>query len=174
MPSSEPAAPHLASSARLYEVLHGLAHRQLRKSSGATLNTTALVHEAWLKLARAPDQGFESRSHFVAVAAMAMRQVLVDYGRRKNAQRRGSGAPETRSSLSSVGADSRVEDLLAIDAALDKLAEVDPRLAKVVEFRFFAGLEEAEIADVLGVNVRTVRRDWRKARAYLLSEMAVG
>ncbi len=162
-----------STSTAVYEVLHDLAHRQLRRSSGATLNTTALVHEAWIKLARGAGDGFESRGHFLAVAAMAMRQVIVDYGRRRRAQRRGGGAaPATESALSRVGVDANVEELLAIDAALDKLATLDERLAKVVEFRLFAGLEEEEIAEVLGVHVRTVRRDWRKARAFLLSEIA--
>jgi RNA polymerase sigma factor (TIGR02999 family) len=161
-----------ATSAEVYEVLHDLAHRQLRRSSGATLNTTALVHEAWIKLARGPGDGFESRSHFLAVAAMAMRQIIVDYGRRRQAQRRGGGgAPVTASALSRVGVDANIEELLAIDAALDKLAALDDRLAKLVEYRLFAGLEEAEIAEALGVHVRTVRRDWRKARAFLLSEI---
>lgn len=161
------------TDAAVYAVLHDLAHRQLRRSSGATLNTTALVHEAWMKLARGVADGFESRGHFLAVAAMAMRQVIVDYGRRRRAQRRGGGsAPLTESALARVGVDANVEELLAIDAALDKLAALDDRLAKVVEFRLFAGLEEEEIAEVLGVHVRTVRRDWRKARAFLLSEIA--
>ncbi len=159
-------------SPALYDVMHGLAHRQLRQSSGATLNTTALVHEAWLKLARTANGEFESRAHFLAVAAMAMRQVIVDYGRRRQAQRRGAGVPATSSALSGVGVDANVEELLAIDQALDKLAAIDERLAKVAEFRLFAGLEENEIALALGVNVRTVRRDWRKARAFLISEIA--
>lgn len=161
------------TDAAVYEVLHDLAHRQLRRSSGATLNTTALVHEAWMKLARAGGgDGFESRGHFLAVAAMAMRQVLVDYGRRRRAQRRGGGAaPVTESALARVGVETNVEELLAIDSALDKLAALDERLAQVASFRLFAGLEEEEIAQVLGVNVRTVRRDWRKARAFLLSEI---
>lgn len=164
---------NIVTSTAVYEVLHDLAHRQLRRSSGATLNTTALVHEAWIKLERGASGEFESRSHFLAVAAMAMRQVIVDYGRRRRAQRRGGGlAPATASALSRVGVDAHVEELLAIDAALDKLAALDDRLAKVVEFRLFAGLEEEEIAEVLGVHVRTVRRDWRKARAFLLSEIA--
>lgn len=162
-----------ATDTAVYQLLHELAHRQLRRSSGATLNTTALVHEAWIKLARGASDGFESRGHFLAVASMAMRQVIVDYGRRRRAQRRGGGsAPVTASALSRVGVDANIEELLAIDAALDKLATLDERLAKVVEFRLFAGLEEEEIAEVLGVHVRTVRRDWRKARAFLLSEIA--
>lgn len=162
-----------STDAAVYEALHELAHRQLRRASGATLNTTALVHEAWLKLARGAGARFESRGHFLAVAAMAMRQVIVDHGRRRRAQRRGGGnALATESALARVGVDANVEELLAIDAALDKLAALDERLARVVEFRLFAGLEEEEIAEVLGVHVRTVRRDWRKGRAFLLSEIA--
>jgi RNA polymerase sigma factor (TIGR02999 family) len=167
-------SPQPVTSAAVYEVLHDLAHRQLRRSSSATLNTTALVHEAWIKLARGAGDAFENRSHFLAVAAMAMRQVIVDYGRRRQAQRRGGGStPLTGSALSRVGVDANVDELLAIDAALDKLATLDERLARVVEFRLFAGLEEEEIAQALGVHVRTVRRDWRKARAFLLSEIGV-
>ncbi len=161
-------------SRALYELLHDLAHRQLRGSKGATLNTTALLHEAWIKLARGGERAFESRPHFLAVAAMTMRQVVVDYGRRRGAQRRGGGEPATGSALSRVGFDSNVDELLAIDAALDKLAEIDERLVRVVELRFFAGLEEAEVAQALDVNVRTVRRDWRKARAFILSELSAG
>lgn len=163
------------TDAAIYEVLRDLAHRQLRRSSGATLNTTGLVHEAWIKVARGAGDGFESRGHFLAVAAMAMRQIIVDYGRRRRAQRRGGGcAIVTESALARVGVDANIEELLAVDAALDKLAALDERLARVVEFRLFAGLEEEEIAEVLSVHVRTVRRDWRKARAFLLSEMARG
>jgi RNA polymerase sigma factor (TIGR02999 family) len=166
------AASKPESFAALYEVLRGLAHRRLRRSNGATLNTTSLVHEAWMKIARAANGEFESRSHFLAVAAMAMRQIVVDYGRRVRAQRRGGGARVTSSALSRVGVDANVDELLAVDAVLDKLEALDDRLARVVEFRVFAGLEEEEIAEVLGVHVRTVRRDWRKARAFLLSELA--
>jgi RNA polymerase sigma factor (TIGR02999 family) len=160
----------------LYAVLRDLARRQLRKSNGGTLNTTALAHEAWIRLERNAEHAFESRAHFLAVAATVMRRVIVDWGRRRRAQRRGSGVPVTSSALSRVVADSNlnVDELLAIDAALDKLEAVNQRLASVVEFRFFAGLEEEEIAQALEVNVRTVRRDWRKARAFLLSEIAPG
>ncbi len=164
------------TSGAVYDVLHELAHRQLRKSRGATLDTTSLVHEAWIKLARAASVEFESRSHFLAVAAMAMRQIVVDYARRRRAQRRGGGAPVTRSAsaLSHVGVESNVDELLAIDAVLDKLAALDARLAKVAELRVFAGLDEEEIAGAFDVHVRTVRRDWRKARAFLLSEISGG
>ena len=152
----------------VYEALRVLAHRHLRKGDGETLNTTALVHEAWMRLVGG-DAKFESRAHFFAVAATAMRQIGVDHARRRRAQKRGGGAVPT--TLSQVGEDTNVEELLAIDEALTKLAALDERLARVVEWRFFAGFEEAEIAAALDLDVRTVRRDWRKARAFILAEL---
>lgn len=154
----------------VYAALRALAHRHLRKNGGNTLNTTALVHEAWLKLVRG-ESDFESRAHFFAVAATAMRQIIVDHARRRHASKRGGHARVTSSGLSNVGVDSNIEELLAVDAALTKLEALDARLARVVEWRFFAGLEEAEIARALDVDVRTVRRDWRKARAFILGEL---
>ena len=154
----------------VYGALRVLAHRHLRKNGGNTLNTTALVHEAWIKLVRG-EAGFESRMHFFAVAATAMRQIIVDHARRRHASKRGGDQRVTASGLSNVGVDSNVEELIAVDAALTKLEALDARLARVVEWRFFAGLEEAEIARELGVDVRTVRRDWRKARAFILGEL---
>lgn len=153
----------------VYGTLRVLAQRQLRRSAQNTLNTTALVHEAWLKLVRA-EPTFEDRAHFFAVAATAMRQILVDHARRRRSHKRGADAPAT-SDMSSVGVETNIEELLAIDAALTKLEALDERLARVVEWRFFGGLEEAEIAQALGVDVRTVRRDWRKARAFILAEL---
>jgi RNA polymerase sigma factor (TIGR02999 family) len=152
----------------VYDALRALAHRHLRKNGGQTLNTTALVHEAWMRLV-VGETKFESRAHFFAVAATAMRQIIVDHARRRRAQKRGGGVTPT--TLSDVGADTNVDELLAIDAALTKLAALDERLARVVEWRFFAGFEEEEIARALDLDVRTVRRDWRKARAFILSEL---
>jgi RNA polymerase sigma factor (TIGR02999 family) len=159
------------SLSAVYKALRGLAHRQLKKSGGATLNTTALVHEAWLKLAHNARRDFESRAHFFAIAAKAMRQVVVDHARRRNALKRGRNQVPVSSVLSNVGADSNVEELLAVDAVLSKLEVLDPRLARIVEWRFFAGLEEEEIAQALDVHIRTVRRDWRKARAFILAQI---
>ncbi len=156
----------------VYDALRALAHRHLRRSGGATLNTTALVHEAWLKLVQGEAE-FEGRAHFFAVAATAMRQILVDHARRRHAQKRGP-RPASGSALDHVGEASDVEELLAIDAILTRLAALDERLARVVEWRFFAGLAEEEIARALDVDVRTVRRDWRKARAFILSELRQG
>jgi RNA polymerase sigma factor (TIGR02999 family) len=169
--------PSMANEARMddsfsavYRVLRRLASRQVRQR-GATLDTTALVHEAWLKLEGGAG-AFESRGHYLAVAATAMRQIVVDHARKRLAGKRGGAAPVT-ASISRVvdGSTPKLDELLAIDAALGKLEALDPRLARVVELRFFAGLEEAEIASALSVDVRTVRRDWRKARAFILAEL---
>ena len=153
----------------VYVTLRGLARRQLRKMNGATLNTTALVHEAWLKLEKG-SRAFESRTHFLAVAATAMRQIVLDHARQRRAKKR-DGVAAGESALSSIGVETHVEELIAVDAALTKLEALDARLARVVEWRFFGGLEEAEIAEALDVDVRTVRRDWRKARAFILEEL---
>jgi len=170
MPNEARAVAHESFTA-VYRVLHRLAGKQLRGAKG-TLDTTGLVHEAWMKLS-ADAHPFESRAHFLAVAATAMRQILVDAARRRRAKKRDGGARVPASALSDVGVPARAEDLLAIDAALTRLAALDERLARVVEWRFFAGLDEAEIADALAVDVRTVRRDWRKARAFLLAELEI-
>ena len=162
------------SLSAVYEALRGLAHRQLRKSGGNTLNTTALVHEAWMKLSKSSRGDFESRGHFFAIAAKAMRQIIVDHARKRKADKRGGNQVLVSSIVSNVGVDSNVEELLAVDALRTKLEKIDPRLALVVEWRFFGGLEEDEIAQALGVHVRTVRRDWRKARAFILAEMGEG
>jgi len=153
----------------VYDTLRALAHRHLKRSGGNTLNTTALVHEAWLKLARS-DGSPDDRAHFLAIAATAMRQIVIDHARRRKAHKR---APTlaSLSTLGEVGEDSRVEELLAIDEILTRLAELDERLARVVLLRFFGGLTEDEIAPALKVDVRTVRRDWRKARAFIVSAL---
>ncbi len=141
----------------VYDALRSLAHRQLRKNGGNTLNTTALVHEAWLKLARAGEP-FASRGHFFAVVATAMRHILVDHARRRGSRKRGENPVQVDSVLPELGGEARMDDVLAIDRALDKLAELDERLARVVEWRFFGGLEETEIATGLGVDAQQARR----------------
>ncbi len=167
-----PAAPAEADSfTAVYRILHRLAGRQLRGAEG-TLDTTGLVHEAWMKLSD-ESRVFESRGHYLAVASTAMRQILVDHARRRRAQKRDAGVRVPASALDVVGATPRVEEVLLVDAALTRLAELDERLARVVEWRFFGGLDEAEIAAALDVDVRTVRRDWRKARAFILSELGM-
>lgn len=150
----------------VYDELRGIAHRQLgRERTDHTLGTTGLVHEAYLKLVDQTRAQWEDRAHFYAVAASAMRRILVGYARRHRAvKRRG-----TRVTLedATVVADERAEVLLALDEALERLADVDARLGRVVECRFFGGLTEDETAEALGVTARTVRRDWVKAKAWL-------
>lgn len=138
-----------------------------------TLQTTALINEAYLKLQATPS--WSNRQHFMRAAAMAMRQVLVDSVRARLTQRRGEGAPhlplEEAEHLASQDSDERV---LAIDEALQTLASLNPRLGQVVECRYFAGYTETETAEVLGISVPTVQRDWAKARAWLYRELGAG
>ena len=168
--------------ARVYEDLRRLAHRRLASErTGHTLSTTALVHEVYLRLQSQRAVECEDRALFFTQAARAMRRILVDYARRHRAQRRGGS--RVRIALDALNVDDsdggfqiaaaeRAEELLALDEALERLAVIDPRLAKVVEYRFFAGLTEEEAAEVLGVTARTVARDWVKARAWLRQEIA--
>jgi RNA polymerase sigma factor (TIGR02999 family) len=154
----------------LYQDLRRLARRQLRRGrGGGTLNTTALVHEAYLKVAGKDD--WESRSHFLAVASMAMRQVMVNLARDRSAQKRGGGErPETLDEAE-VMAREQAAEVLAVDAALGRLKEIDERLCRLVECRFFAGLTEEETAAALEVSPRTVQRDWVRARGWLRREL---
>lgn len=158
--------------ALVYQELRVIARRQLRRRRpGQTITTTVLVHEAYLRLAD-HGGGWRDRAHFLAVAALAMRHVLVDAARRRTAKKR--GGDEVRITFDELGpggeerdADARAVEILAVDRALTALAALDERLSKLVELRFFAGLTEEEVAQVTGTSERTVRRDWRKARAYL-------
>ncbi|HEX2220468.1 MAG TPA: ECF-type sigma factor [Gemmatimonadales bacterium] len=153
----------------VYEDLRRVAHRQLdREGGGHTLQTTALIHEAYLKLAAGGAMSATSRAHFLAIAARAMRQVLVDYARRRKATKRGGGVISVTLGDQASPADTSADDLLALDDALQQL---DPRQRQVIECRFFGGMEEKDIAEVLGVSERTVRRDWVKARAWLFKAL---
>lgn len=155
----------------VYGELYRMARGQLyRNGAGHTLNSTALVHEAYLKLVR-HDGAYESRAHFYNVAARAMRHILIDHARRKGSQKRGGDRDRVPLEGDHLQAHQRAALLLDLDAALDRLAAVDERLAAVVEYRFFAGLEIPDVADLLGVSVPTVGRDWRKARAWLAHEL---
>jgi RNA polymerase sigma factor (TIGR02999 family) len=152
----------------VYDELRRIAHRQMtRERVGHTLDTTALVHEAYLKLVDQTRADWTDRSHFFAVAANAMRRILVDYARRYRTEKRGSGQRHVSLTDTMLVADERADTLLAVDDALEQLASIDPRLTRVVECRFFAGLTEEETAEVLGVTARTVRRDWTKAKGWL-------
>ena len=152
----------------VYQELHDIAHQQLRRERhGHTLDTTSVVHEAYLRLVEQTRVQWSDRSHFCAVAALAMRRILVDYARRLRAEKRGGALERVSMSEALLVAEERAESLLALDDALRELAEVDARLSRVVECRFFGGLSEEETAEVLGVNARTVRRDWAKAKGLL-------
>jgi RNA polymerase sigma factor (TIGR02999 family) len=156
----------------IYHELHQRAHRQLaRHNPGDTLSTTALVHEAYLKLAGSEGQSYQDRFHFFAVASRAMRQILIDYARHVSAGKRDGGqrVPLDPDRLPNPA---QAEELIALDQALTLLASLDERLARTVELRFFGGLSVEETAEVMAVSPRTVKRDWRKARAFLYDAVA--
>ncbi len=158
---------------RLYHDLHRLAHAQRARWNGNwTMNTTALVHEAYEKLAGKDD--FESCAHLLATASRAMRQVLVSYAERRHALKRGGSAPDLALDDERVAllSDAQTDEVLALDDALARLARVDERDARVVECRFFGGLSAQETAAALGVSESTVTRSWRAARAWLRAELA--
>lgn len=160
-----------AALPHLYEELRRIAHRQLgRVSSGETWNTTALVHEAYLKLA-AHHGAYNDVSHFFAVSAQAMRHILVDHSRRRMATKRGGGVVEVPVDEATLAADAEAEHVLAVEDALSRLAELDPRLVRVVECRVFGGYTDEETASALGFSLRSVQRLWMKARAWLGEEM---
>lgn len=158
----------------VYQQLRSAAESVLRSERpGHTLQPTALVHEAYLKLVGGGAIPAKDRSHFLSIAARAMRQILVDHARRRGARKRGQG--ETPLPLDFPIADDgrglAFDELIALDDALDHLSENSPRLRSVVELRFFAGLNEEQIAETLGVTTRTVQRDWVRARAWLYREV---
>jgi RNA polymerase sigma factor (TIGR02999 family) len=157
----------------VYDELRGVAHRYLRNERpNHTLQSTALVHEAYFRLVGQDFPEWEGRTHFFAVAAQLMRQILVDYARRHRAGKRGSGAYKL--TLDDVAAlPHRKElDVVALDDALKTLAELDPRQSRVVELRFFAGLSLEETSEVMGIATATVQRDWTAARAWLHREIS--
>ncbi len=156
----------------LYHELHAMARRQLAGQYGQTLDATALVHEAYLKLIGRRDVQFDDRAHFFAYAASAMRSVVVDYARQRLAQKRGGDLHRVTELPDDIEGGLRLdEDMLGLDTALTKLAAVDIKLAQVVELRYFAGLSEQEIAELLKRSERSIRRDWQKARLFLLASL---
>ena len=156
----------------LYDELRRCAHRQLG-GAGETLSTTALVHETYVKLVAADSLRLESRRHFMALAARAMRQVLVDHARARSRLKRGGGLAITGLN-DQIGVAADVIDLVALDAALSELTTLDPRAGQLVEWRVFGGLDIAEIARMQDLTERTVFRDWRRARAFLLHRLELG
>lgn len=160
--------------AAAYDELRRVARAQLRAlGPGETLVTTALVNEAFLKLVRHPVDCAD-KTHFFSLAARAMRQILVDYARERGAQKRGGGRHQTTLEAAHLTAESIAAEMIDLDAALTRLAAVDEWLARLVEWRFFGGMTEEEIAAAEGIAGRTVRRDWRKARAFLYRELQQG
>lgn len=159
----------------IYPDLQRLARNQLAgRRSGHTLNTTGLVHEAYLKLVDQKQASYENRGHFFAVSAIAMRQVIIAHARRHAASKRGGGQRAVTLDEERIAVDEQAEQLLALDDALNRLAARDERLGRVVECRFFAGLSEEETAEAMGVSLRTAQRDWMRARAWLREELRQG
>lgn len=170
----DPAADRKALDAMFsetYEELRRLASTVRRDDPSATLSPTALVNEAWLKLADSPWVAHTSRLHFKRIAARAMRQVLIEAARRRNADKRGGGAAFVTFEDSMGETATAADELLALDEALDQLAAVSPRQAMMVEARFFGGLDMRETAELLQVSEATILRDWRAARAWLSGEL---
>ncbi|HRX83553.1 MAG TPA: ECF-type sigma factor [Phycisphaerae bacterium] len=158
----------------IYEDLRGLASDYFRRQEGGhTLQPTALVHEAYAKLAGS-SSAWKDRAHFFAVAATAMRQILIDHARRKQAEKR--GGDRARVTLSNLLTPSRgsVIDVLALNELLDRMEQLDPRQHQVVEMRFFAGASEEEVAEALGISRTTVQSEWRSAKAWLAKELRKG
>ncbi len=159
--------------ALVYDDLRRIAHRQLAgRRRNATLDTTALVHEAYLKLVDQTRATFNDRSHFYGVAARAMRQILVDYARARSALKRGDGAPAVSLDQVQVGIAGQIEWLVTLDDALERLGSLNPRLTRVFECRYFGGLTDQETAAALSVPLRTVQRDWKKGKLWLQRELA--
>jgi len=152
--------------------LHRLAHSYMRKeSSDHTLQTTALVNEAYLRLVDQRNTRWQNRAHFFGIAAQIMRRILMNYARDRQRMKRGGGAIQVSLSETDVVSVTKVSELLALDEALDRLAAIDERKAKVVEFRYFGGLSVEETAEVLDVSSITVTRDWNMAKAWLAREI---
>jgi RNA polymerase sigma factor (TIGR02999 family) len=156
----------------VYGRLHEMAKRYMRAQPiGHTLQTTALIHEVYLKLVGQEEKGWQNRAHFFGVAAHAMRHILVDYARARHAAKRGGEAHEVSFDEAAVVTTERAAEVVALDDALHGLANLNPRQTRVVELRYFGGLSVKETAEVLGVSTETVKRDWRMAKVWLLREL---
>lgn len=160
---------------RLYGELRRMAHSRLRGGGPALLNTTALVHESFARLAECGHLDVADRRHFLGYVARVMRSVIVDLAREQAAERRGGGAAHvalTTGAGLGLQASAADADVLRVHEALGELAAIEPRLAQVVEMRYFGGLEHAEIAEALGLGLRTVERDWERARSFLYASLS--
>jgi len=159
----------------VYSELHRLAHRYLgRERKGHTLQTTALVHEAYLRLIDQKEVRWQNRAHFFAIAAQMMRRILVDYARSRNVAKRGGDARQVSLDEAMDVSDERAADVIALDEALKSLSDLDQRKGRIIELRFFGGLSIEETAEVLGVSPGTVMRDWTFAKAWLQREINKG
>jgi RNA polymerase sigma factor (TIGR02999 family) len=160
--------------ALVYDELRRRARHQIERYRPPPLSTTTLVHETFLKLVDGRNATWADRRHFFAVASLAMRHILVDFARKRLRKKRGGGLRPELLDEGTIHLDERASELDALDAALDHLKSVDERLSQVVELRFFGGLSFEEAAEVLEVSPRTIRRDWRKARAFLFEALSPG
>jgi RNA polymerase sigma factor (TIGR02999 family) len=157
----------------VYQELHRLAHHYMqRESPSHTLQTSALVNEAFVKLVDQRNVHWQNRAHFYGIAAQMMRRILVDYARSRGSAKRGGGARELSLDEELIVSDERSAEVVALDETLQRLAEFDPRKSQIVEFRFFGGLSIEETAEVLAVSPGTVMRDWTLAKAWLRREMS--
>jgi len=159
----------------IYDELRRIASAQMRRErAGHTLQATAVVHEAYLRLAGEQDIQWQSRAHFFAIAARAMRQVLLDYARQRHAGKRGGeGAQKVEIDVDLLAGANRIEDIVAIDEVVTRLSELDQQQGRIVELRFFGGLSVEETAEAMGISDSTVKREWRLAKAWLHRELAV-
>ncbi len=177
MANTEPTLPEPDELfGRVYAELRQIARRQMgRERSAHTLQATALVHEAWMRLEKAGvDPARVDRAHFFFAAARAMREILIDHARARGRKKRCGGRRRIGLSRLDLAADEDPEDLLAVDEAIERLEEVDARAAGIVRLRFFAGLESVQVAELLGCSLRTVMRDWAWARAWLFDQLGDG
>jgi RNA polymerase sigma factor (TIGR02999 family) len=173
---SEPTSPGARVdqdlSTQVYQQLHRIAvNRLAAQSAGHTLQATALVHEAYLKIQALPALAAIDRSHFFRLAAEAMRQVLVDHARSKGRQKRGGGHRRTMSDVAQLAAEQDSDEIMALEEAIQRFEGIEPRAAEVVKLRFFAGLSVEETAEVTGLSVRTINREWKFARAWLFNAL---
>jgi len=156
----------------VYDHLRKMAGNQMyNERSGHTLSPTSLVHEAYMKLVDQKNTNWQSRAHFFALASIAMRRILINHANKKVAQKRGGDSPVVTFNEEFMSTESNAEEILMLDRAMDKLKGMNERQSKIVEFKFFGGLEFNEIAEVLQVSLPTIRKDWRLARAWLIREL---
>ncbi len=158
----------------IYDQLKAIAHRfMVKENANHTLNTTGLVHEAYLRILAQENNNYQNRSHFYAIVATTMRRILLEVARSKNAVKRGSGANKIQLEEHFIISQNDADQIITIDSALKKLHQIDPRLAQVVELRYFGGMNVEEIAEAIDCSPSTVKRDWRTAKAWLYQYLKV-